>query len=341
MAHIGIIRGFGEGYVATGYIIKLIKAIKRRYRTKLTYEEIKLGNAIEYGDKLKSSDISLMRECSFIFSGDFTSPFNPLEYSVDDISIALGNNAEYGYVVGLGEKSDVDIQIASYFDGGAKLREHAETQDGCVETRVCSTYTAMNVVKSVTRSSEKRRRSIAYVKLGENAFCDKMFRYHFENTVFPLSNFRFTVYSTENLISEMIEAPMHIDTIFASRTLIDMAFGLYRVKFGKNVTFFRKYTGGKTIYACCAREGNSHCGKSVPSIADYIMAFSVALNNELNLEKESYYLKLAVSDAINKNVSTVDGDKFINAVIEYLEKPVETKFRKKTSGKNYITKIKS
>ncbi|MBQ8002025.1 MAG: hypothetical protein IJ297_01125, partial [Clostridia bacterium] len=122
MPIIGLIRGVGEGEIATGHLIKLGKALNRRFRSGIKFEELAVGNCIKYGYELTGEAIESMRKYECIFSGDMSSTANVLNYSICDIALSLSNDTEYTSVSGFGDYAPVDIHIVNYFDGNSKLR---------------------------------------------------------------------------------------------------------------------------------------------------------------------------------------------------------------------------
>ena len=145
MPKVGIIRGFGEGYNATFYIEKLIKALNKRFRSHIVIEEVPCGDYVEHGPEISEDCLKILRECDSVFVGDFKSNANPVEFTVNDIAVMLMANIEYTHISGFDSCSDIDVCIASYFDGGYRLREGEQSAAGCSEIRVCSAFAAKNL----------------------------------------------------------------------------------------------------------------------------------------------------------------------------------------------------
>lgn len=337
MPHIGIIRGFGEGFVATGYIIEIIKALKRRFRTKLTFSEISLGDYLKYGSELDGDAVSEMGKYDVIFAGDMKSKSNPLEYTIADIAMVFGCDVEYTCISGFGENASVDVHIASYFDGGTKLREGTRDAGGCSETRICSTYSAKNIAKYISRRCEDRRRRLCFVKDGDNEYCADLFYSRFEDYTLPLTNFRLINISTDDIIYEMLYNPSQFDTIFASKTFSDMAWGIYKAKMQSDFAAYNKFARQKNIYSLRSIAENSP-SDTVLSMNSYIIALADMLNCEFGMSKEAESLRLALEDAVRTGFSPFDGAAFINKIIELIQRPVTTKHLKRTPKKHYIIK---
>lgn len=336
MPLIGIIRGFGEGYAATGYIIKLIKAINRRFRSKIRFEEVPLGDCVEYGSSLTNEAISLMQGYDCIYIGDIYSPSNPVDYTYKNIAYALSNNIEYTCISGFNNHCEIDVSIASYFDGGTNLRESTTNADGSVETRICSSYSITNIVKNVSRACENSRRRLAFVKDGDNEYCADAFYKSFERFVLPLSNFRLLKFTLRDICREMLFDPGQFDFIFASPSFSEMAIGIYEFVMKDGFAFYNKYKNEKAVYALRSLQTNSACGDYTPSLCSYIIAFCDMLKNEFHMEKEAGHVRKAIDYAIASGVCCETGEAFISAVIEELNRPVTTKYSKSAPKSRYI-----
>lgn len=336
MPEIGIIRGFGEGYIATKYIIKLIKALNKRFRSHIKYAEIPCGSCIDHGTSLSPEALRELNNYDCIYIGDFYSQSNPVDYEAKDIAYALSANIEYTHVSGIREKSDVDVCIAAYFDGGSKMREVSQTGEGCTETRVCSAYVISNIVKNVSRYCEKRRRRLAFVTDDDNGYCAAMFLRAFESFVFPLSNFKLTEYTSREICRDILYDPSVFDVIFSSPAFSQTVPGAFEFIMKDNFTFYKRYNSEKTVYSLHALQANSACGDYLPSLYSYIEAFCDMLNNEFNMQKEAAHLRRATEEAINLGASCDEGEKFLNAVIAALYNPVTTKYSKEPVVSRYI-----
>ena len=337
MPFIGIIRGFGEGYYATGYIIKIIKALNRRFRSKLKFEEIALGNYLLFGCEMQDEEIVKLRECDAVFSGDLNGD-NPIDYSIADIAMALDNCIEYTCISGLSDYGNVNVNIASYFDGGTKLRYNTYNIDGCSETRVCSTHTAMNIVKHVSRECERRRRRLAFVYDSDNEYCANLFYKKFEDFTLPLPNFHMIKFSLTDITYEILFEPGQFDTIFASKSFSDYAWGMYRFILNEKFTAYTKYAKSKSLYYVKGLYSNSSLADEVPSMCSYIVAFSEMLKNEFGMNKEAEHLRLALDNVLKTGKSVSETGNFVAAIIEELDKPVERRHSKFNKGKRYIIK---
>lgn len=331
MPSLGIIRGFGEGYIATSCIIRLIKALNRRFRSHIAYEEIACGDYIEHGGQIPEGIMEQLKEYDCILSGDFASGANPVNYTEIDIAYALSSNIEYTYV----SMADTDICIASYFDGGFKMREGKNTREGSFETRVCSAYTALNIVKDVTRLCGERRRRLALVTDADNEYCADMFSKGFENFVMPMSNFKMVKYSSAEICHDILCDIAAFDVIFASRAFTDAMLGAFRFLMKDKYASFKKYNSEKPFYAVKAAEANSESSDYIPSLYSYIAAFSELLKAEFNLKKEASCLTKALEDAI-ECTSFESGEEFTDKVIELLQRPVKTKYSKAPQKSRYI-----
>lgn len=338
MPEIGIIRGYGEGFVTTGYIIKIIKALRRRFRSKIQFKEIPLGNGLKYDTDLDDDIISDMRKFDAIFAGDMESKSNPIDYGIEDIALSLGNLVEYVCIAGLDEHDSIDIEIASYFDGGFKLRDGIRTVDGATETRVCSTYSAMNIVKFVSQRCEDRRRILTFIKDGDNEYCADLFCSKFESFTLPLSNFKMFKTTVSEVTEEIIYNPTQFDTVFASKTFAEFAAGLYKAMLNDQCVTYRKYAYSKSVYSVKSHWDNGECGNSIPCINSYITAFADLLCDEFNMQKEACALRRALNNTNKKGVSSYNGDEFIKCFVKELDAPIRTKYSKNPTPKRYVIK---
>lgn len=336
MPQIAMIRGFGEGYVATGFVIRLIKALNKRFRSKLHVTEIAAGDYSKFGCELTHDALDKMRECDSIYIGDMSSGANPLEYSVEDIALAFSDDTEYTCISGYSRHSDVNVTITNYFDGGFKLRDGQRSDDGVCETRVCSTYTAMNIVKHICRECEQSRRRLAFVKDGDNEYCADLFSTKFIDLSAPLSNFHFIRFTLNDITSELLYDPSQFDYIFASKTFAEIAKGIYQSRLGEYFGAYNKYSRNKSIYAPKAHLSNSESGDYVPSICSYITALADMLEFEFNMQKEAVALRLSLERTLDKGIDTTCGEEFISSVIEELNRPISTKFSKAAPKSRYI-----
>ncbi len=335
MPLIGIIRGFGEGYYATGYIIKIIKALNKRFRSKIKLEEIALGNYMYHGAQINDEEIIKMRACDAVFAGDIYGD-NPIDYSINDISMALDNSIEYTCISGLLDYGNVDVNIASYFDGGTKLRYNTRDADGSSETRICSTHTAMNIVKHVSRTCENRRRRLSIVFDADNEYCQTLFYRKFEDFTLPLPNFHMIKYSTEEITYEMLSNPKEFDTIFASKSFMEYARGIYHFVLKDSFTAYTKYAKGKSVYYVKSLYSNSAAMDEALSICSYIVALSDMLKNEFSMNKEAEHLRFALDAVLKAGKSVSETKSFVASLIEELDKPVERRHSKATKRNKYI-----
>lgn len=338
MPKIGIIRGFGEGKVATDYIIRIIKALKRRFRTKISFVEIPLGDCLMYGSELKKEAVSLMEECDVIFAGDFLGKANPLEYTIEDVAMIFSDIIKNTCIVGLGDESNTDLTIASYFDGGSLLREGEKRDDGAWEMRMCSSYSARSIAKNVARKCENRRRRLAFVKDGDNEYCADMFYSAFSDFTMPLSNFHLLKFSTRDITSEIFYDKSQFDVIFASETFADIAWGIYRFLLDEKFASYILYSAEKPIYYIKGVLGNSECGDFVPSMKSYIVALCDMLDDEFGLKKESVHLQQALERVVEKNIDTDMGKELFDALAVELDKPVLSRYNKMETRKQIYIK---
>ncbi len=335
MSQIGIIRGYGEGWVATGYVIKLIKMLNRRFRSNISYVELPIGDCVEYGCNLTKENIEAMRQCDCLFVGDLSSKANVLNYSVNDIALSLSDDTKYTVISGYGEYSSVDIHLANYFDGGFALRDGDRTPDGVHEVRVCSMYSAQNIARAVCRACEVRRRRLAFVPDGDNEYCAEMFAKKFDAFSAPLSNFRFMIFKAEDIIRELMDNPAQFDTIFASDTFCEITRGIFKAKMGKSMTAYNKFVRNKPVFAVRAHESNSQSGSYVPSLYSYITAFGDMLCEVFGMEKEATVLKRAMDEAILFGDND-DAESIMEQINKSINKPLKTKFPKKDVKTRYI-----
>lgn len=336
MPTIGIIRGFGEGYNATYYIIKLIKALNKRFRSRIRFEEIPCGDYVTYGSSLSAEALSAMRMCDCVFVGDFKSGANPVEFTYGDIAVMMMANTEYTHVSGFDNFSDIDVCFASYFDGGFKIREGEISVNGCSETRVCSAFTAHNIVKDVSRFCENRRRRLAFVTDGDNAYCADMFYHNFESFVMPLSNFRFVKYSPRELCRDILYDASMFDVVFSSPSFSETMLGVFEYLMKDKFAYYKKYNGERAIYVLEAVQSNSDSGDYMPSLYSYIVAFCDMIKNEFNMDKEASQIRRAMEDALKNGAKSESGEEFINEVINSIQKTVTTKYTKAAPVQRYI-----
>lgn len=336
MPQIGIVRGFGEGYNATYYIIKLIKALNKRFRSGIYFDEIPCGDYLEHGSTLSHSTLCELKKYDCIFIGDFKSQANPVEYSELDIATAMLATLEYTHVSGFGDASDIDSCIVSYFDGGAKMREVNKSADGCMETKVCSAFSISNAVKNVSRFCENRRRRLALVTDDSNEYCMDMFYNSFKSFVFPLSNFKLVKYTPRELCRDVLKDASIFDVIFSSCAFSEAVLGAFEFVLNDKFTYYKRYVGERNIYSINALQTNSACENYIPSLYSYIIAFCDMLKMEFNLEKEATWLRKAMEEAVSQGYTFEDAERFINSVIENLQQTVTTKFSKVTPIQKYI-----
>lgn len=337
MPYIGIIRGVGEGYYATGYIIKIIKALNRRFRSKIKFEEVNLGDYTRHGCELDRNEITKIRSCDAVFSGDMQG-INPIDYSIADIAMMLDNCIEYTCISGLSDYGNVNVNVASYFDGGTRLRYNVTNVDGCSETRICSTHTAMGIVRHVSRECENRRRRLAFVSDADNEYCANLFYKKFEDFTLPLPNFHMIKFSTADIAYEVLFDPAQFDMIFASKSFSDYAWGMYRSRLDEHFVAYTRYAKSKSVYYVKGLYSNLASADEIPSMCSYIIALSDMLKIEFNMNKEAEHLRLALDAVIKTGKSVLETESFIQAVIDELKRPVERKHSKSIKGKRYIIK---
>lgn len=338
MPLVGIVRGFGEGEVATGYIIKLTKALRKRFGTKIQLEEIAVGNCGEYGCDLKSDEIGRMRKCDCIFAGDMSHNANPIDFTIEDIAMSLDNNIEYTCIQGIDKMAHVNMHIASYFDGGFSLREGIREVHGCTETRVCSTFSAKNIVKSVSDKCGERRRRLSFVKDGDNEYCAKLFYDKFCDYTMPLSNYHLLKFNIRDITYEIINNPGQFDTIFASKTFGEYVKGLCLCEMKEEFTAYRKFAEQINVYSVDAVEDNSPTKDYTPSLSSYIVAFADMLRDEFSMDKEATALNFAIRGVYERKISPYNGEEFISAIIEELQKPLKGVYSKKPANRIYKLK---
>lgn len=336
MPCIGMIRGVGEGYNATEYILKIIRALNRRFRSKITVEIIKIGDCEKYGCDIDDLAIVRLRSCDAIFAGDIHSYANPLDYSICDVAMALDNMIEYNVISGLGDMGHVSVTIASYFDGGTKLRLNTVNEDGCSETRVCSTYTAMQIVKSVSRECENSRRRLSFVADSDNEYAAKLFLNKFRDFTMPLPNFKMINFNIEDITYEMLYDGAQFDVIFASKTFADFARGIYKSVLKDKFASYTRYAKSKSLYYVKSVCMNAAVCGEVASICSYILALSELLKRDFGMEKESEHLLRALENTQNAGISVYKTDEFVENVISELDKKLEKRHTKKVSKRIYL-----
>lgn len=335
---IGIIRGFGESEKAMGLLCGLIKALNARFRSKIEMCELPIGNYELYGTDLTGDSIAWMRSCDAVISGDIEARSNFIGYDKSDLAAALRNNIEFLYIKGLGVHSSTDIRIASYFDGGTAYRDSGSTPDGVTETRICTTYAIMNIVRFICRESEERRRKIVFVKDSENEFYSELFYKYFEDYIFPISNFYIIKMSAENISEEVLYSPNEFDTVFASKTVSDMLFGIYRFIAGADFSAYYRYEKEKSLYYVKSLCNNADFGEALPSFNCCITALSDMLEREFGMRKEAFCLRKAAALAAERGFGTDNAKEYLEEIIKELKKPMTTKFKKQKPKRVYIIK---
>ena len=336
MPMIGIVRGFGEDAAATDCVVKLIKALNRRFRSSIHFEMIDCGDYIAHGSLLTNNVLHRIKQCDCIFVSDFESRHNPIEFTKSDIAYALSANIEYLHIEGFDNCAKTDVCIASYFDGGFRMREGNATTEGCEETRVCSAFAMSNIVKEVSRKCEARRRRLAFVKDSENEYCADYFRHFFQQFTLPLSNFQFVEFTAREFSKTFLSSPDAFDMVFASKTFADTIGGVAEFLMKDKYASYRCYNSEIPVYTVSSLQSNSACGEYIPSICCYIAALSGLLGNEFNMEKEAVQLKKATDIALNEVVNFHSANSFINVIINALNIPVTTKYSKKPTKSRYI-----
>ncbi|MBQ8003306.1 MAG: hypothetical protein IJ297_07690, partial [Clostridia bacterium] len=201
-------------------------------------------------------------------------------------------------------------------------------KNGVCETRVCSTYSAVNIVKAVIKTCMERRRRLTFVKDSENEYCSDLFVRMFEEFALPLSNFRLLRFSIDDITREMYDNPSQFDTVFASKSFADFTGGLLRAKLGKKVSIYSKFLRSVPVYAVKAIEGNSYTENYLPSLASYVTAFGDMLRDIFGMEKEAAVLRNAVNEALNLEDYT-NPEAFFKCIEENLNNPVTTKYPKR------------
>ncbi len=326
MPVIGIIRGTGESYVATGLVIKLIKAIRARFRIKLDVIEIPLGNRESFGYELTGEALKLIKSCDALLTCDLSDILKDIEYTNEEIAFNLNNNIKCLKIKGSGKFSMLDVCIASYFDGGFKMRDGEKSLDGCFETRVCSTQTAMDVVKAICTMSEKRRRRMCFVEDSENEFSKDLFYRYFESYILPLPNFHLYRYKSWEMLSEIFANPTTIDTIYTSLSTMDSIYSVYKNLLGKDFMAYFFYADKFPVYEVRSFCANMCFNNEVPTLASYVCALSDLLNCCFGMRKEQVHLKCALDKAIEDGFDAKNGEAFVVKIKEELKKPVKTKY---------------
>ncbi|MGM9552394.1 MAG: hypothetical protein ACI3XA_09095 [Clostridia bacterium] len=337
MPLIGIIRGTGEGYYSTGYLIKIIRALNKRFRSKIKFLEIPLGDREKYGYELNHEAIDKITGCDCLFVGDFSSFSNDVDYSIDDIVMALSCDTASLSLNGTGKDSSVNVCIHSYFDGGTNFRDGQKTVEGTLETRVCSAYSAMNIVKYISRKCQERRRRMYFVQDSENEFLSDMFYKNFESYIMPQSNFHLYKYEIKEICTEILRRPNDFDTLFASKTATDAIWGIYSGLLGGNLASYTFYGRNFPVYHVKSVCANLSSEGETPSLSSYIIALADMLYAEFGQAKEQASLRGAVEILTRENYSVKVGDMFTELVIEELQKKVPTKYTKRKNIRKFLT----
>lgn len=336
MPRIGIIKGFGESEKASELLCRLIKALNRRFRSKIEIREMPVGNYELYGTDLTSDSIARMFDCDAVISGDIEAKSNFIDYNISDIAAALRCDTEFLHIKGIRSRASVDVRIASYFDGGIACRDTAAAADGCRETRLCTTFAVMNIVRFICRECEERRRRLVFVKDSENEFYAKLFYKYFEDFVFPIPNFYIVKTTAADIAEEVLLSPSDFDTIISSKSVSDMLFGIYRFIMGEDFTAYYRFEREKSLYYIKSLCHNAGFGTSVPSFDCYISAFSDMIKEKFGMEKEEFCLKNAAFHAHEKGFSADNAEEYLSEIIRELDKPMTTKFKKHRSARVYI-----
>jgi hypothetical protein len=333
---IGIIRGFGEPERALSILKELIKAINRRFRVKILTSDIPIGNYELYGTDMSDYAIRSMNFCDAVIAGDISARSNLINYSMLDIAAALGNDIEFLHVKGMGEHSSVNVNIASYFDGGPECRDSEKTVHGRIETRICSRREIMNFVRFVCGEIEERRRKVVFVRDSENEFYADLFYNNLENYLFPISDFDLMETTAFDITEDVLTLPHDFDTLITSKTTLDLLYGMYKFLLGRDFSAYFRFERKKGLYCIKSVCSCFDFGESVPTLDSYIMAFADMLDFDLLMKKEAFQLRLAISSAHENGFSSENADEYLNEIIKELEKPMTKKFKKADTKRENI-----
>ncbi len=325
MPRIGIIAGRGESQESLEEILKLIKALRKRFDSDIKTAQIEAGCYELYGFELTSDAKEELRNYNAIFSGDFSGYDGRIGYTITDILLELSTDLDYTYIQGSRSFGTVDVRIASYFDGGCHNRDGKSDWDGRTETRVCSAYTAKNIVSYIVRSTWKERRmKIVFVKDSEYEFIDDMFYAFFKSSVLPIENFQLSIMTTAQVCEAALKNPSQFDTVFASPTTAQALQGIYAHIMGDDFASYHRYGRVKPLYYVKS-PGESGRQNNIPSLMSHIAALAGMLEMEFGMLKEAYWLRNAVSLALDRGFSSKNADEFVDAIIEELAKKMRTK----------------
>lgn len=335
MPKIGIISGRGESQESIEQIVRLLKAVKRRYHSPISVKEIAAGSYELYGFSLTDEARNDIKSCDAVLSGDFSGYDNRIEYTISDILLDLGEDVEYMCINGTGSCGMINMRAVSYFDGGRRGRDGENTPYGRTETRVCSSYTAKNVVRSICREAALRRGKIVFVKDPENEFAADLFEAFFDSCALPMDDVTVTKAALSEVCAGVLERPGCYDTVFASKTASEALRGIYKYIMGDEFTAYQKFGRGIPVYYV-ESPGESSRDNDIPSLRSHIAALADMFEQEFGMYKEAYGLRTAAQRAFENGFSTHEATEFVDELICEMSKRMTTKIKKRPTKSRYI-----
>ncbi len=336
MPTVGIIAGRGESQESIEEILKLIKALRKRFDSNIKTAEIEAGCYELYGFDFTCEAKEELKNCNAIFSGDFSGYDGRIGYTITDILLELSADTDYTYIQGSRKFGTVDVRIASYFDGGSGNRDGERNYNGRSEWRICSAYTARSIAAELVRSTyNERRRKLAFVRDSEYEFIDDMFCAFFKSAALPIDGFQLSIMTTSEICEAALRNPSQFDTIFASQTTTEALRGIYAYMMGDDFASYHRFGGVKPLYYA-ESPGESGCQNNIPSLMNHIAALAGMLEMEFGMMKEAYWLRNAVSLALDRGFSSKKADEFMDAIIEELGKKMRTKLKCNKTKRPYM-----
>lgn len=336
MPGVGIIHGYGEAERETRLLAELIAAVNRRFRSRLSAIELPIGNCEKYAAELSDEAVSLFRDCGAVFLGDISARANLIDYTVSDIAALLGNRIEFLCVRGNGNHAGIDVNIASYFDGGAPCRHSRSGRDGCFETRTAPRKALMDAAAFICRECERRRRKVVFVKDSENEFLADMFYKCFEDFIFPISNFYVIKTEARDICEDALFMPEDFDVIVASKTTTEALYGVYSFIMGEDFNAYYRFAGSKSVYFVPSLRGGAAFGRNVAAFDSCVTALGDMLENEFSMKKEAFCLRTAAAAAAENGFASGNAEEYLREIIKELGKPMTTKFKKPSSKPIYL-----
>lgn len=318
---LGIIKGVEESEEALSFAESILRALNRRFRSKIEFSILPMGNCEVFGGELSDEALKELGKCDVLLSGETDSDESAVNYTFDDILVRLSCDYEILFIKNA--KENREIQIISYYGGG--FYNGAENEDR-FEKRLFSSRKAAEPAARLCRESCGRGRRILLIKDSENEFYFEMFVSRVKNAAIPYENFFIETVSARQFFASFESMFYNFDTIFASKTTSDAIYGVSRALLGEDFIRCSVYKGEKTLYKLSTE--NEKCGAAL--IKSCAEALAKLLENELLMKKEAFALRLAVSDASFDSAATLEPEQYMEKIKLLLNRRLTTRFAKPT-----------